>query len=139
MTTHGMHKHPLYSTWNGIIQRTTNPDDDHYPNYGGRGVKVSERWLDVRAFIEDIEREIGPRPEGVTKAGVSRYSLDRIDVDGDYESGNVRWGTWVQQATNRRKIPKLTQERDALAAQVQVLTAQIEALRREQEPPTAAL
>ena len=110
-------------------------DNSRYPNYGGRGIGISERWLDLRTFLEDIEREIGPRPEGVSKAGWPLYTLDRIDVEGSYESGNVQWGTWVQQATNRRKIPKLTRERDALAAQVQMLTAELEAIRRE--PPGA--
>jgi predicted nucleic acid-binding Zn ribbon protein len=131
MTTHGMYKHPLYPTWNGIIQRTTNPEDDHYPNYGARGIGVCARWLDVRVFIGDIEREIGPRPGGVTGAGAPSYSLDRIDVDGNYESGNVQWATWIQQSSNRRKVPQLTRERDALAVRVQILTAQLDALRRE--------
>jgi hypothetical protein len=126
--THGLHKHPLYATWNGIVQRTTNPNDYRYLNYGGRGIRLSERWLDVRAFIEDIEREIGPRPEGVSDAGWPLYTLDRINVEGDYESGNVKWSSWTEQAVNRRKIPVLTEQRDALAAQVEMLTAQIQAL-----------
>jgi hypothetical protein len=143
MTNHGFSKHPLYATWNGIIQRVTNPNDVRYPNYGGRGIKVSERWLDTRLFIEGIEREIGPRPEGVTEAGWPLYTVDRIDVDGDYESGNVKWSTWSEQLVNRRKIPELTEQRDAfasraaeadaLAAQVRELTAQIQSL-TEQAP-----
>jgi len=128
LTTHGLHKHPLYATWNGIIQRITNPNDARYPHYGGRGIKVSERWLDARAFIEDIEREIGPRPEGVSGAGAPLYTLDRINVDGHYESGNVKWSTASEQLTNRRKVSTLTEQRDALAAQLQVLTAQLKAL-----------
>jgi len=135
MTTHGLHQHPLYATWNGIMGRTMNPDDVRYPNYGGRGIKISERWLDLRIFIEDIEQEIGPRPEGVTEAGWPLYTLDRIDVDGHYESGNVRWGTWTEQAINRRKIPKLTQERDALVAQVETLAAQLQALTEQMQMP----
>ena len=129
LTNHGFSKHPLYGTWNGIVQRTTNSKDQRYPNYGGRGIRMSERWLnDPWVFAEDIEREIGPRPEGVTDAGWPLYTLDRIDVDGHYESGNVRWGSWAEQAMNRRKIPVLTEQRDALAAQVEALAAQLQAL-----------
>ena len=135
MTTHGLHQHPLYATWNGIIQRTTNPDAAAYPNYGGRGIRISERWLDMRLFVEDIEREIGPRPEGATEAGWPLYTLDRIDVDGHYESGNVQWETASGQLKNRRKIPKLTEQRDALAAQVQALTTQLRALAEQAQAP----
>lgn len=132
LTRHGLSKHPLYRTWNGIVTRTTDPNCPAYPNYGGRGVRISERWLnDPRAFIEDIEREIGPRPRGITAGGAPLYSLDRIDVEGHYESGNVRWSTWTDQAINRRKVPDLTEQRDALAAQVQTLTAQLQALARD--------
>jgi hypothetical protein len=127
-TKHGLHSHPLYATWNGIIQRTTNPNDERYPNYGGRGIRISERWLDMRLFVEDIEREIGPRPEGVTEAGWPLYTLDRINVEGNYENGNVRWSSWAEQAMNRRKIPDITEQRDVLAAQVEALTVQIRAL-----------
>lgn len=137
MTTHGLHKHPLYATWNGIIARTTNPEDYRYPNYGGRGIKLSERWLDVRAFIEDIGREIGLRPEGVTGSGAPLFTLDRINVEGNYESGNVKWSSWAEQAMNKRKVPDLTEQRDALAAQVEALTAQLRALAERAGAPPA--
>lgn len=127
-TTHGLSKHPLYRSWAGIVSRTTDPNSAAYPNYGGRGIRISERWLDLAAFIEDIEREIGPRPAGVTDAGWPLYTLDRINVEGHYESGNVQWGSWAEQAMNKRKIPDLTEQRDALAVQVKMLTAQLQAL-----------
>lgn len=133
-TTHGFSKHPLYVTWNGIMQRTANPNDIGYPNYGGRGIKISERWQDPWLFAEDIGREIGPRPEGVGEGGLPLYSLDRINVDGDYEEGNVRWATQSVQLINRRKVPVLTEQRDALAAQVEMLTAALQAV-TEQIPP----
>ena len=133
-TTHCFSKHPLYRTWVGIVNRTTNPDDTNYRNYGARGIRISERWLDPVAFIEDIEREIGPRPEGVTEAGYTAYSLDRINVEGHYESGNVQWASWTEQAMNRRKVPVLTEQHDALAAEVARLTAQLQA--RAEHPPT---
>ena len=63
MTTHGMANHPLYVTWWGMLQRCENPDQISYPRYGGRDVEVCERWHDVRLFIEDIERDLGPRPD----------------------------------------------------------------------------
>ena len=133
LTTHGLHKHPLYATWNGIIQRVTNPKDARYPNYGGRGIKVSERWLDARVFVEDIEREIGPRPEGVTEAGFPLYTLDRIDVEGHYESGNVKWSTASEQLLNRRKVPDLDERIRELTAQIQALTERES--RKRKEPP----
>jgi hypothetical protein len=128
LTTHGLKDHPLYATWNGIMGRTRNPHDAGYSNYGGRGIKISERWLDLRLFVEDIESEIGPRPEGVGKAGWPLYTLDRIDVEGHYESGNVKWSTASEQLTNRRRVSVLAEQRDALAAELQALRAQLEAL-----------
>jgi hypothetical protein len=137
LTSHGLSKHPLYRTWSGIVSRTTNPNDDAYPNYGGRGIRMSERWLnDLQAFIEDIESEIGPRPEGVTAGGSPQYTIDRINVEGNYESGNIQWGTWAEQGMNKRKVPVLTRQRDALAAQVQALTAQLQAI--AEQPPAPA-
>ena len=62
----GFSKHPLYKIWRAMIDRCTNPKADSYPNYGGRGITVCERWMDPWLFAEDIEREIGPRPEGAT-------------------------------------------------------------------------
>lgn len=105
----GFSKHPLYALWDGIIGRCTNPKDVSYYNYGGRGITVCERWLDPWAFAEDIERKIGPRPEGVSASGRALYSLDRIDNDGGYWCGhcaecmsqgrplNVQWSTTSEQ------------------------------------------
>lgn len=92
-TTHGLHSHPLYGTWHQMLQRCENPAHTGYRYYGAKGRSVCARWHDVALFIGDIERILGPRPDGMT--------LDRIDNDGDYEPGNVRWATAAQQVANR--------------------------------------
>jgi hypothetical protein len=93
-TKHGLRHHPLYATWRGMMQRCYDPDWKQFKDYGGRGIKVCDRWHDVRLFIEDIERDLGPRPDGMT--------LDRADNDSGYGPGKVRWATRVQQVANRR-------------------------------------
>jgi hypothetical protein len=102
---HGQSRHPLYGTWYAMMRRCGNPQDGGYKDYGGRGIKVCDRWHDVALFIADIEREIGPRPPGVTGKlqYFPAYTLDRIDVNGNYEPGNVQWATATQQSRNRRE------------------------------------
>lgn len=93
--THGLsHTHPLYSTWGGMMTRCYNPKYKQFKDWGGRGIAVCERWHDPRFFVEDIDRLIGPKPPGTT--------LDRLDVNGNYEPGNVRWATYREQAHNKR-------------------------------------
>jgi len=92
--THGLTGHELFYTWQGILKRCQNPANKDYPNYGGRGITVCAEWRDVAAFITWIEANLGPRPAGM--------SLDRVNPDGNYEPGNVRWATALQQRHNRR-------------------------------------
>ena len=85
---------PEYGSWRDMIQRCTNPRRKDYPRYGGRGIRVCKRWLNsFTAFYADM----GPRPEGRT--------LDRREVNGNYEPGNCRWATAHEQAQNKRPHP----------------------------------
>lgn len=123
-TTHGLSSHPLFGTWRGIIDRCTNSKNPNWRSYGGRRkpVRVCDRWMDPAAFIEDVEREIGPRPEGRYPTGVPLYTLDRVNNDGHYEPGNVKWSTQSEQVLNQRKVDSLTDQRDAALAEVDRLT-----------------
>lgn len=82
-----------YGRWWQMINRCTNPRDASWQNYGARGISVCSRWLSFDAYYEDV----GDCP-------ASDMSLDRIDNDGDYEPGNVRWATAVEQTHNKRRI-----------------------------------
>jgi len=80
-----------YRSWESLRRRCLNANDPEYPNYGARGIFVCERWLnDFDAFVEDM----GPRPEGT--------SIERIDVNGNYDKQNCVWATPKQQGRNRR-------------------------------------
>jgi len=104
-STHRLSKHPLYPTWQGMMTRCYNPRQRHYARYGGRGISVCPRWHNPAAFIEDIERLIGPRPEGMT--------LDRKRNGIGYKPSNVRWASEYQQKDNRTFNGITPQERMA--------------------------
>ena len=122
--THGLSKHPLYHAWYSMVDRCTNPDSQSYSSYGARGVKVCERWLGVPGGLQNFIADMGPKP-------TPAHSLDRTDVDGNYEPGNCKWETAVVQALHRRKVAELTRERDALTATVTERAAEIAELRTE--------
>lgn len=95
----GKTKHPLYQIYHAMIARCHRPTDKSFAKYGGRGITVCERWReDFWAFVEDI----GDRPPGRMQ-NRPLYSIDRVNNDGNYEPGNVRWATASQQMKNRRE------------------------------------
>lgn len=94
--THGLRDVPEYGVWAGMRNRCLNPKVRCYPRYGGRGIKVCERW----AKFENFYLDMGPRPLGT--------SLDRIDVDGDYSPQNCKWATQKEQQNNKRNNRLLT-------------------------------
>ena len=79
-----------YRAWSAMWTRTTNAKHRHFDRYGGRGIVVCEAWKDFAVFLADV----GPSPS-------PKHSIDRVDVDGNYEPGNVRWATEAEQQRNR--------------------------------------
>lgn len=91
-----------FNVWKKMLNRCTKPDDSAYPNYGGRGITVCDRWHDVENFVADM----GQPPKGLT--------LERVDNDGGYNPENCKWATRSEQARNKRNT-KITWDKVAEA------------------------
>lgn len=81
-----------YRSWGGLRERCLNSKNKDYKDYGGRGIKVCLRWNKYENFLADM----GRKPD-------NKYSIDRINVNGNYEPTNCRWATGKQQAYNKRR------------------------------------
>jgi hypothetical protein len=89
----------IYGAWRKMLERCEDPNHDAYPWYGGRGIRVCERWHHFERFAEDMGEHPGPG-----------FSLDRIDSDGPYEPGNCRWSDNFTQRQNRRNVHRIGDE-----------------------------
>lgn len=96
--THGMRYSRLYNIWTQMIQRCINKNLDHYDRYGGRGIKVCPEWMDFEVFAE----------WAMENKYQKNLSIDRIDVNGNYEPSNCKWSTVVEQQRNKRNNHYLT-------------------------------
>jgi hypothetical protein len=92
-TTHGMVSSSEYSIWSNMKQRCTNLLNTRYSDYGGRGITVCDRWKDS---FENFYEDMGPKPS-------PGHSIDRIDVNGNYELINCKWSTVTEQNRNQRR------------------------------------
>lgn len=98
-TTHGLSKSRLYHIWRRMKQRCNDANTKDYANYGGRGITICNEWKDDFLSFHDW----------ATKNGYDAdKSIDRIDVNGNYEPGNCRWADMKEQASNKRNNRKIS-------------------------------
>lgn len=89
--SHGMYRSAQYKAWQKMKERCLNPNVERYPNYGGRGITVCKRWLES---FENFYEDMGDKP-------TPQHSIDRKDVNGNYEKDNCRWVTNQEQHYNK--------------------------------------
>lgn len=92
-----------HQVWTAMLQRCSNPNDKDFQNYGGRGIKVCDRWQSFPNFMADL----GPRPS-------SSHSLDRRNNDKGYEASNCHWVTRKEQNSNKRTTKRITHDGQTL-------------------------
>ncbi len=102
--THGMSASPEFAVWRSMKQRCSNENHVAYSLYGGRGITVCDLWRDS---FERFWKDMGTRPS-------LAHSIDRIDNDGNYEPGNCRWATVVEQGRNKHNNVLLTHHGDTM-------------------------
>lgn len=98
LATHGMSKTRLYKIWKGIIKRCLNPKSWDFHRYGGRGIGVCGEWMDFSAFNQ----------WAVMNGYADHLSIERNNNDGNYEPGNCRWATQLEQSRNTRRTNRIT-------------------------------
>lgn len=101
---HGKTRTPEHGTWTWMRNRCLNPTNQRYSEYGGRGIKICERWLES---FENFFADMGPRPS-------PQHSIERENNNGNYEPGNCKWATRTEQNRNSRQNVKLTHNGETL-------------------------
>lgn len=113
-TTHKSSRTKLYNIYKYMLGRCYNKNNDRYKNYGGRGIKVCDEWKNDFMNFHDWAYENGYKEE-ILPNGRNKWTIDRIDVNGNYEPSNCRWITIQEQALNKTNTVKLSYKGETLS------------------------